>query len=66
MDHYHQDGYVTPLDIPETGNKIKQFGGKFSAPSSFRGVRSDRDRERILVAKCDALGIAPVLKGELD
>jgi hypothetical protein len=54
------------MDIRETINKVLQFGGRFHAPSSFRGVRCDADREAILQKKCDALGIAPVMEGELD
>jgi hypothetical protein len=54
------------MDRPETINKILQFGGKFHAPTTFRGVRNDADREAVLQKKCDALGIAPVMRGELD
>lgn len=49
------------IDIKETREKLRQFGVLVK-----RMQGNDTDKRRILVAKCNAAGIAPVLVGELD
>ena len=49
------------IDIRETGHKVRQFGGKWHP----RQRGTDQQRRAMLAAKCEALGIEPVLEGTM-